>query len=457
MTQKTFHLSTDQRSVIFGLSNAQAAATLAAVMVGYNVITGTDANGEPIRLLNESVLNGTILMILVTCTIASFAAQKGAHNIAAQDISDKEENKKESEHILIPVSNEETVEELVNLSLAIKSPQNKNGLFALKVIDNHHSDEKALKQSRRVLQTAVNTAAATDTRMKDLLRYDLSVSNAIASVVKEREITDLVVGLHKEKDIPAAFLGHIVESVLAESSVSTFIYKPAQPISTVRRHLIIIPELAEKEIGFNQIIFRLRNVTQNTGAATVFYGSEATLNALKKLLAKKSGEASYIEFNDWDDFLIVFRDIKPDDTMWIILSRKEGLSYAPAMARIPKYLNKYFQANSFVLAYPVQAGMNEGTRYLTYHYGTSLSRQDFRGEYGIFRLAYPRRRIKAGISLVKDKSFASKPERSRTSQGWFKKAKAIFFSVALKRKRCKLRPSANHSGSVFVRKANKAK
>ena len=365
MTQKTFHLSTDQRSVIFGLSNAQAAATLAAVMVGYNVITGTDANGEPIRLLNESVLNGTILMILVTCTIASFAAQKGAHNIAAQDISDKEENKKESEHILIPVSNEETVEELVNLSLAIKSPQNKNGLFALKVIDNHHSDEKALKQSRRVLQTAVNTAAATDTRMKDLLRYDLSVSNAIASVVKEREITDLVVGLHKEKDIPAAFLGHIVESVLAESSVSTFIYKPAQPISTVRRHLIIIPELAEKEIGSNQIIFRLRNVTQNTGAATVFYGSEATLNALKKLLAKKSGEASYIEFNDWDDFLIVFRDIKPDDTMWIILSRKEGLSYAPAMARIPKYLNKYFQANSFVLAYPVQAGMNEGTRYLT--------------------------------------------------------------------------------------------
>ena len=365
MTQKTFHLSTDQRSVIFGLSNAQAAATLAAVMVGYNVLTGTDANGEPIRLLNESVLNGTILMILVTCTIASFAAQKGAHNIAAQDIYDKEENKKESEHILIPVSNEETVEELVNLSLAIKSPQNKNGLFALKVIDNHHSDEKALKQSRRVLQTAVNTAAATDSRMKDLLRYDLSVSNAIASVVKEREITDLVVGLHKEKDIPAAFLGHIVESVLAESSVSTFIYKPAQPISTVRRHLIIIPELAEKEIGFNQIIFRLRNVTQNTGAATVFYGSEATLNALKKLLAKKSGEASYIEFNDWDDFLIVFRDIKPDDTMWIILSRKEGLSYAPAMARIPKYLNKYFQANSFVLAYPVQAGMNEGTRYLT--------------------------------------------------------------------------------------------
>lgn len=39
-TQKTFRLSNDQRTVIFGLSSAHVAATLAAVMVGYNVILG---------------------------------------------------------------------------------------------------------------------------------------------------------------------------------------------------------------------------------------------------------------------------------------------------------------------------------------------------------------------------------------------------------------------------------
>lgn len=227
LTQKTFRLSVDQRSVIFGLSNAQAAATLAAVMVGYNVILGTDANGAPIRLLNESVLNGTILMILVTCAIASFSAQKGAHNIAMKESGEETEDKDtKDEHILIPVSNEETVEELVNLSLAIKSKTNTSGLYALKVIDNQNSDDKTLKSSKRVLQTAVDTAAATDTRLKGLLRYDLSISNAITSVVKEREITDLVLGLHKEKDIPAAFLGNIVENVLQHSSVTTFIYKP---------------------------------------------------------------------------------------------------------------------------------------------------------------------------------------------------------------------------------------
>lgn len=91
LTQKTFRMSVDQRRVIFGLSNAQAAATLAAVLVGYNVILGTTPDGEPIRLLNESVLNGTILMILVTCTMASFSAQKGAHNIAMEESTDVEE------------------------------------------------------------------------------------------------------------------------------------------------------------------------------------------------------------------------------------------------------------------------------------------------------------------------------------------------------------------------------
>ena len=366
LTQKTFRLSIDQRSVIFGLSNAQAAATLAAVMVGYNVILGTDANGAPIRLLNESVLNGTILMILVTCAIASFSAQKGAHNIAMKESREETEDKDtKDEHILIPVSNEETVEELVNLSLAIKSKTNTSGLYALKVIDNQNSDDKTLKSSKRVLQTAVDTAAATDTRLKGLLRYDLSISNAITSVVKERKITDLVLRLHKEKDIPAAFLGNIVENVLQHSSITSFIYKPVQPLATIKRHLIILPDRAEKEIGFIPVMNRVWNVLQNTGAKVVFYGSEDTLKAIKKLFAKRAGEISYVNFSDWDDFLIMFRDVKADDSMWVIFSRKEGYSYDPVMPRIPGYLNKYFQSNSFILSYPIQASMDEGTRYLT--------------------------------------------------------------------------------------------
>ena len=365
LTQKTFRMSVDQRRIIFGLSNAQAAATLAAVMVGYNVILGQTPEGEPIRLLNESVLNGTILMILVTCTMASFSAQRGAHNLAATASSETDETGDHKERILIPLSNEDTAEELVNLSLATKSKKNTHHLYALNILDNKVSgDDQQLKKSRRLLENAALTAAGTDTHLQELQRYDLNVTNAILSVILEHRITDLVLGLHKEKGIPSSFLGRITEGILDYSDVTTLIYKPAQPLSTMKRHLVVIPVQAEKEAGFPQWVARVWNVIQNTGAKAIFYGSSDTLGRLKTLLGKRGGEMEFTEFSDWEDFLIVFRDVHKDDNLWIVMSRHNGISFNPSMNRIPGYLNKYFQQNSFILVYPLQANAS-ANRYLT--------------------------------------------------------------------------------------------
>lgn len=365
LTQKTFRMSVDQRRIIFGLSNAQAAATLAAVMVGYNVILGQTPEGEPIRLLNESVLNGTILMILVTCTMASFSAQRGAHNLAATASSETDETGDHKERILIPLSNEDTAEELVNLSLATKSKKNTHHLYALNILDNKVSgDDQQLKKSRRLLENAALTAAATDTHLQELQRYDLNVTNAILSVILEHRITDLVLGLHKEKGISSSFLGRITEGILDYSDVTTLIYKPAQPLSTMKRHLVVIPVQAEKEAGFPQWVARVWNVIQNTGAKAIFYGSSDTLGRLKTLLGKRGGEMEFTEFSDWEDFLIVFRDVHKDDNLWIVMSRHNGISFNPSMNRIPGYLNKYFQQNSFILVYPLQANAS-ANRYLT--------------------------------------------------------------------------------------------
>ena len=365
LTQKTFRMSVDQRRIIFGLSNAQAAATLAAVMVGYNVILGQTPEGEPIRLLNESVLNGTILMILVTCTMASFSAQRGAHNLAATASSETDETGDHKERILIPLSNEDTAEELVNLSLATKSKKNTHHLYALNILDNKVSgDDQQLKKSRRLLENAALTAAATDTHLQELQRYDLNVTNAILSVILEHRITDLVLGLHKEKGIPSSFLGRITEGILDYSDVTTLIYKPAQPLSTMKRHLVVIPVQAEKEAGFPQWVARVWNVIQNTGAKAIFYGSSDTLGRLKTVLGKRGGEMEFTEFSDWEDFLIVFRDVHKDDNLWIVMSRHNGISFNPSMNRIPGYLNKYFQQNSFILVYPLQANAS-ANRYLT--------------------------------------------------------------------------------------------
>lgn len=356
LTQKSFKLSIDERRLIFGLSNAQAAATLAAVLVGYNVIIGETANGEPIRLLGESILNGTIIMILITCTIASFAAQKGGKNISLQESSVVEsENVEDSERILIPISNPETIDELINLSLILKSKGNKKGLFALNVVTNDSSESN--NQAKKLLDKAVFTASASDIQLNKLLRYDINPTNGIIGVIKEQNISDLVLGLHVNKGISESFLGKLTEGILTKCNTTTFVYKPIQPISTIKRHIVIVPPNAEKEIGFPFWLSKIWNIPKNTGARIVFYANESTLAYIKKIHLKHPIEADFKIFDDWNDFLIISRDIRTDDNLLIVLSRANKLSYHVNMSNIPTYLNKYFQGNSFILIYPMQQGV----------------------------------------------------------------------------------------------------
>lgn len=358
LTQKTFKFSIDQRRLIFGLSNAQAAATLAAVIVGYNVIIGETETGEPIRLLSEAVLNGSILMILFTCTHATFVAQKGAKNIALSEASEASEEESEiHEKILIPISNIDTIDELVNLGVTIKSKNNKEGLYALTIVDNNSTDGAADKNAKKILNKAAVTASATDNYLQELLRYDLNIVNGITSVVKEHKITDLLLGLHVKKGISDSFLGNLTEGILAKCNTTTLIYKPTQPFGTIKRHVIIVPENAEKEIGFPFWLIKVWNIARNSGAKLVFYAAPHTLKYIKEIHSKHPVECEFEEFSAWDDFLILARNFHPDDNLIIVLSRKNRHSYHSKMDKIPAYLNKYFRENSFILIYPQQIGV----------------------------------------------------------------------------------------------------
>jgi Kef-type K+ transport system membrane component KefB/nucleotide-binding universal stress UspA family protein len=367
-TQKTFRFSRDERRLIFGLSNAQAAATLAAVLVGYRFILNQseiDAAAltgnliEPVRLLSESVLNGTILMILVTCTVASFVTQRGAQNIAIQEAAGMGDEKEESrEKIMAAINDDKMTEELINLALIIKSKSNKKGLFALNIIDNDNSKAAADKQAKKILDRAAVTAAAADVYLHELMRYDLNIVNGITNVVKEQKITDLILGLEQEKGLSKNFIGNLTEGILTKCNTTTLIYKATQPLSTIKRHLIVVPDRAEKEIGFPFWLIKVWNIARNSGAKLVFYSTEQTLNYIKAINTKHPVECECNEFSDWDDFLILSRDIKPDDNLILVLSRKERLSYHSNMLKIPLYLNKYFQATNYILVYPMQSGID---------------------------------------------------------------------------------------------------
>ncbi len=372
ITQKSFKFSVDERHIIFGLSNSQAAATLAAVLVGYNIILNqaeidsAALNGviiEPVRLLNDSVLNGTILMILFTCTIASFVTQKGAQNIALSEMAEnpEEDDERTQEKILVPVNNAENTEELINLALIIKSKNNRTGLFALTIIDNQTTNSKEEKEAKKILKKAIVTASATDNHLTDLLRYDLNIANGITSVVKENKITDIILGLTSQKGISKNFLGNLTEGILAKTNVTTLIYKPSQPLSTIKRHLVFVPEKAEREIGFPFWLIKIWNIARNTGSKIVFYCDKQTIEIIRDIRKKHPISCEYVEFNDWDNFLILSRDIKDDDNLIIIMSRKDRLSYHNYMVKMPVYLNKYFIKTNFILIFPVQSGRDEFT------------------------------------------------------------------------------------------------
>jgi Kef-type K+ transport system membrane component KefB len=355
-TQKIYSFSADERRLIFGLSNAQAAATLAAVLVGYNIILGETPDGEPIRLLSESVLNGTILMILFTCTIASFVAQKGAMNLALQEENeDVETNLEESEErILIPINNLETTNELIDLAVTIKSKRNKDGLFALNVVEELDNNGGGEKRGRKILEKATVFASGSDNSIRELLRYDLNVVNGITNVVRENAITDLIIGLHQKKGLTESFLGHLTTGILDRSAATTFIYKAQQPLATIKRHIIMVPPGAEKELGFALWLVKVWNIARNTGAKLVFYSSESTIEVIKALQQKHPVECDFVPFPDWEDFLVLRSELKQNDNLIVVMSRRGNISYTNVMAKIPMFLTKYFESNSFTLVYPIQ-------------------------------------------------------------------------------------------------------
>lgn len=360
LTQKTYGFSADERRLIFGLSNAQAAATLAAVLVGYNIILGENTDGSPIRLLNDNVLNGTIIMILVTCTIASFITQRGAQNIALQESEGQQVDERDDldERILISLNNVEATEELVNLSSTIKSKFNKNKLYALHVIDSDKTGEYSDKKGKMILEKAAKVAASTDLYINTLLRYDINTLNGISHVVREQKITDIILGLHSRKNLTDSYLGNLTEGIINKCNTTTIIYRPFQPLSTIKRHIIVVPDKAEREFGFPFWLMRVWNIARNTGGILVFYGSQSTLDYIKEIHSKHPVESQFVAFENWEDFLILSREIRRDDNLIVILSRKDRLSFENAMPKIPGYLDRYFQYNSYMLIYPMQTGVD---------------------------------------------------------------------------------------------------
>ena len=355
ITQKIYGMQKVERSLIFGLSNAQAAATLAAVLIGHEIIM---ENGE--RLLNDDVLNGTVVMILFTCIISSVATERAARRMVTQEnlTGNDDKNNKEQERILIPVANPDTIEGLVGMALMMRHPKQKEPLVALSVInDNNASETKELIGKRNLERTAM-VAAAADASVKTVLRYDLNIAQGIIHTLKEYAVTDVVIGLHRKTNLMDSFFGTMTENLLKGTHRQIMIAKLLMPVNTLRRIVVAVPEKAEYEVGFMKWVVQLCRMGKLLGCRVHFFATEDTLRHLRAVVEKQEAN-TFTEFSvleEWDDLLLLTGQVNFDHLFVVVSARKGSISYQTSFERLPSQVSKYFADASLLIIYPDQLG-----------------------------------------------------------------------------------------------------
>lgn len=360
ITQKIYRMKSEERSMMFGLSNAQAAATLAAVLIGNKIELSP---GVP--LLNDDVLNGTVVMILFTCIISSVITERAARRMSLANQSghqgDKIAKSKEEENILIPVANPNTIEDLINMAILMRNENKIGGLTAMHVINDDVTSESKRIIGQQCLDRAKAVGAAADVEVSEVMRFDINIASGIVHSIKEHNASEVVIGLHKKANIVDSFLGQKALNLLNATNKQIFIVKATMPVNTIRKIIVAVPDKAEQESGFSKWMTRLCRMAIQMGCRIVFYSTTITLGYVKGYVDKyfKTLRVQYSEMESWNDLLLLTSVVNYDHLFIIVSSRKGGVSYNPAFGELPLLLSKYFLDNSLALLYPDQFGESE--------------------------------------------------------------------------------------------------
>ncbi len=346
--QKGFHYTASDRRLIFGITSAKAAVSLAAVIIG-----------RQYGMFDDAILNGTIIMILVTCTVSSITTERAASStivrLQQEDKTDIGQAPTE-ERILISVANPATIESLVNIALLMKNPKKESPLYALYVNDD--KDNKPHTTARRVLEMAAKTASAADTQLIPMSRYDLNIASGIIHTIKEKNISEVVIGLHRKANIVDTFFGSKIEAILKGTHKMVWITKCVNPPATATRIVVAVPPKAEYETGFSRWIDRLSHMAQQIGCRIIFYAYEKTIPYIRACIARQRYEIrhEYHTVESWNDILLLANEILDDDLFVVISARRASVSFDPEYEKLPAFLSQYFANNNLLVIYPEQFG-----------------------------------------------------------------------------------------------------
>lgn len=348
--QKIFGYSKAQRQLIFGLSGAHAAATLAIIMVGHTA-----------GILDDNILNGTIILILITSTVASFATESASKVIAKEDEDDTESLIKasgaSSEHLLIPLKVISNMDKFLEFGVLIKDKKSPNPISVLNVVSNNSEAEVNILKAKSKLEEVVKEASASETQANVLTTIEQNVAKGIARISREIMADMIILGWPHKSGFVNQLIDDHVGSILNRTYKTTFICHFEKPLAIHKKIVVAIPPFSEEEIGFPLLMEKILMLAHELSTSILLYSNETTAEVVKAKLeeSKATTQIDTKTFTDWEDFLILSRNVARDDLLILVSARAGSRSYLKLFETLPTKLEKYFSANNYIVAYQQHA------------------------------------------------------------------------------------------------------
>lgn len=337
---KVYRLSSGERNLMFGLSTSQAAATLAAAFVGHGI-----------GLLNEDVLNGTILLILVTCIVSSIVSDRASRNLIISGKVLNNPTTVSSKKTLLALANPNMVDRLMDLALLVRKDNTKIPLSAITVVLDE--DKKLQQQGSKVLDMAANIAASVNVPLLTKVRLTTNLAHGIIHEVKENDYRELILGFHKKETANDSFLGNVLPEVLNALDCQVVMARMNIPLNTVRTIHITFPAKAEFEAGFTYWVEETARMSGGLGCKIMYHGHPDTMARIKEELKKYTPiEASFFETDGGNDLKRLSKIIHKDHLLIIVSARRGSISFRPSLDHIFVQLQRDYQDTSVLLIYP---------------------------------------------------------------------------------------------------------
>jgi len=348
-TQLSFGYTSTQRNVIFGLSSSHAAATIAVILIGFNM-----------GIINENVLNGTVILILVTCLAGSFVTENAGRRLAIVEADRKPAQEEMPERVLVPISRQGHMESLLDFALMIKDPDADTPIYPLAVVQDDEEAKQKVALTSKIMEAAVMYAGATESKVQAVTRIDLNVSDGIARAAKELMITDVVLGWTDKSSTTDRLFGSIfgttLDNVLQSVWENIYVCDFHYPLNATRKLVLVMPKNAEYEIGFLHYVQKVLLLSKQIGAKVLLCCHVKAQEAVQAYVQqfKLNVDITFKQFDNIEELLLLSKDITKNDLLMVVAARKGTLSYRPYLDGMPGRLGRHFPANNIVLIYPEQ-------------------------------------------------------------------------------------------------------